>query len=195
MKRKHDFDTVYDSQEMFRMLLEGISNPGRIVNISKYMAKFTGHDYEHLTIAMTLLDNEVSFNTCKNSELADKITSFTLSKNSDADTADYIFLTEKSMETAKCIIETAKYGTLKDPHKSATVIFSVESFFGITNVFLKGPGINGLSGVHMDDYAQGIMNIRDNMYYEYPTGIDLLFVTGEGQMLFIPRSVMREVRK
>ena len=34
MQKAHDFDTVFDCQEVFRKLLEAFSNPGRIVDIS-----------------------------------------------------------------------------------------------------------------------------------------------------------------
>ena len=120
LSKKHSFDTVFDSQKVFRLLLEAMSNPTRVVNIKEYADKLFGDHPVFLAAAMTLLDNEVSFNTCGNHSLSDEIASLTLAKREQIENADFVFVCEPN--AIKSVIENAKCGTLSDPHKSATVI-------------------------------------------------------------------------
>ena len=35
LSKKYSFDSVFDSQKVFRLILEAISNPSRVVNINE----------------------------------------------------------------------------------------------------------------------------------------------------------------
>ena len=136
LTKKHSFDLVFDSQKVFRLILEAMSNPARVVNISEYAIKlfgdypdcvgkhpsavFTTRSLAFLALAMTLLDNEVSFSACENHSLTDEIASLTLAKKENIESADFVFVCDPN--DIRSVIENAKCGTLSDPHKSATVI-------------------------------------------------------------------------
>jgi alpha-D-ribose 1-methylphosphonate 5-triphosphate synthase subunit PhnH len=186
LTKKHSFDAVYDSQKVYRLILEAMSNPGHIVNIQEYADKLYGGYPTFLAVAMTLLDNEVSFHVCGNHPFADEIASLTLAKKVDIENADFIFTSNPNV--IECAIENAKYGTLTDPHKSATVIIQND---GKPNcrLTLSGPGINGQIEVATTQIAKDAVAIRDAQNYEYPQGIDLLFISGAGELLAIPRLV------
>jgi len=154
LTKKYNFDAVYDSQKVYRLILEAMSHPGRVVPMGGYTL---------LSVAMTLLDNEVSFNLCGDDALADEIASLTLAGREPLETADFIFVCKP--EYIKDAIEKAKCGTLADPHKSATVI-------------IQGSGLE-----------KEAIALRDAQNYEYPQGIDLLFITDGGKMLAFPRLV------
>jgi len=186
LTKKHSFDSVYDSQKMYRLILEAMFNPGRIVNVQEYADKLYGGFPAFLAVAMTLLDNEVTFHVCENSSLADEIESLTLAGNINLDEADFIFVCNYSV--IESAIENAKCGNLDDPHKSATVIIQnngVPAF----NMTLYGPGINGLAEVMLTQTVKDAIAMRDAQNYEYPQGIDLLFISGAGEVFAIPRLV------
>jgi len=190
LTRKHNFDLIFDSQKVYRLILEAMSSPGGIVNIQDYADKLYGDYPVLLAVAMTLLDNEVSFCTCDNNSLTDEIASLTLAGRESVEAADFIFVSDLGyMEYA---IENAKCGTLSDPHKSATIII-LNEIEPTHRLKLHGPGIVGQAEVMLTQAAKDAVTIRDAQNYEYPQGIDLLFVSGAGELSAIPRLTRIEV--
>jgi alpha-D-ribose 1-methylphosphonate 5-triphosphate synthase subunit PhnH len=189
LSKKHSFDTVFDSQKVFRLILEAMSNPARIVNISEYAAKLYGGHPAFLAVAMTLLDNEVSFNACGNDALSREIASLTLARKDKIESADFVFVSYP--DDIKNAIENIKCGTLSDPHKSATVI--IRNGNGPEGrMKLSGPGIDGHTTVHTTQTVKYAVMSRDAQNYEYPQGIDMLFVSNNGELFAIPRLTRME---
>jgi len=184
--RKHSFDTVFDSQKVFRLLLEAMSNPTRVVDISAYADKLFGDHSMFLAVAMTLLDNEVSFNACDNQSLTDEIVSLTLAQRETIDSADFVFVHDPS--ELKNVIENVKCGMLSDPHKSATVIIRNDGE-PVCRLNFSGPGIDGRTTVHASQMLKDAIILRNEQTYEYPQGIDLIFVSNIGELFAIPRLV------
>ena len=190
LSRKHSFDAVYDSQKIFRLLLEAMANPTRVVNIKEFSDKLYGNLSEFLALAMTVLDNEVSFNTCENQSLTDEIASLTLAKREKIEAADFVFLCEP-YEIGN-VIEKAKCGSLSDPHKSATVII-LNDGAPASRLTLYGPGINGSVTAQITQTVKDTIFLRDAQNYEYPQGIDLIFVSSSGELFAIPRLTRMEL--
>jgi len=190
--RKHSFDTVFDSQRVFRLVLEAMANPSRAVNIKESADKLYGAHPEFLALAMTLLDNEVSFNTCENHSLSEEIASLTLAKREQIDAADFIFVCDPNPQNIKNMIENVKCGTLSDPHKSATVIIR-DNDSPAHHLTLSGPGIAGYATIHATQTMKDATELRDAQNYEYPQGIDLIFISNKGELLAIPRLTRMEV--
>ena len=189
LSRKHRFDTVFDSQKVFRLLLEAMSNPARVVNIKEAADKLYGSHSEFLALAVTLLDNEISFNACDNQVLSDEISSLTLAGHEKIEEADFIFVCDLNyMEYA---IENAKCGTLSDPHKSATVIIRDDDLPAI-RLLLSGPGIAGSINIDATQPMKDALLLRDAQNYEYPQGIDLIFISSSGELIAIPRLTRME---
>jgi len=186
LTRKHNFDLVYDSQKVYRLILEAMSNPGGIVNIQEYTEKLYGDYPALLVIALTLLDNEVSFFACGNKSLTDEIASLTLAGRESAEAADFIFVSD--LNYMEYVIERAKCGTLTDPHKSATIIIS-NDIEPTLELKLRGPGIDGYAILQSSMTVNDAMAIRNAQENEYPQGIDMLFVSSTGDLLAIPRLV------
>ena len=178
--KKYDFDTVFDSQKVFRRILEAMSNPGRIVQADGI-----------LSVAMTLLDNEVSFHVCGSPDLSEEIVSLTLAGREAVETADYIFVCDR--DGIISAVKNAKCGTLTDPHKSATVII-IDNGESDCRVTLRGPGIKGQTEFMVSKVVIDTVATRDAQHYEYPQGIDFLFISGAGDLLAIPRLTRMEVR-
>ena len=143
-----------------------------------------------MSLAIVLLDNEVSFNTCENRQLSDEIISLTLSKRETVEKADYIFVEDG--EDLKDVLENAKCGSLSDPHKSATII--VKTSVGEKKpLTLKGPGIDGSKTVTASPLVSRCLQIRDNIFFEYPEGIDFIFIDENYDMFAVPRLLRKEV--
>lgn len=190
LSKKYNFEMTYDSQEVFRILLKAWSNPVTKVNIAGYLDKFSGDHPEFLVLAATILDNEVSFNVVFDKQLANEISSLTLAIDTVIAEADYIFVT-KTADLCS-VIEMVKCGTLVDPHKSA-VLFVSDNGEAIHKMKFSGPGINDSILDDLSEVAQQLIKLRDAQNYEYPLGIDLLFVNSKGSIFAIPRHIKAEV--
>jgi len=188
--RKHSFDIVFDSQKVYRLILEAVSNPARVVNISESAGKLFGSCPEFLAVALTLLDMETSYEVIGDDTLSDEIASMTLARRENAESADFIFVCDP--DGLKTVIENAKSGTLSDPHKSATVVVRNN---GNTECRLKlsGPGIDGEAELPATQTAKDALALRDRQNYEYPQGIDFIFISGAGDLFAIPRLVRRRI--
>jgi len=189
LSKKHNFSRVFDSQKIFRLLLEAMSNPARVVNINEYASKLVGDHPAFLAVAMALLDNEVSFHTCGNQSLSDEIVSLVLAKSEPIESADYVFVSDP--KGADFAITNAKRGTPADPHKSATIIIRNDDppVCGLT---LSGPGIDDRITVQVTQTVKDAIAMRDGQNHEYPEGIDLLFVSSMGELYAIPRLTRME---
>lgn len=188
MKTLHQFDEVFDTQAVFRKLLEGTSNPGRTVSIAPQTKKMFGEHGAFLALGMTLLDNEVSFSSCGNEILREELQLVTLSEEKAICEVDYIFVT--NAQTLSAIFVQAKCGTLMDPHRSATLIIR-DSGEPEQIMMLYGPGIDGTMEFSCSETVQQAIALRDQQEYEYPMGVDLIFVTDSGDVTCIPRLVRR----
>ncbi len=189
MKQLHSFDEVFDSQAVFRKLLEAMSNPCRTLSIKEQADKMYGEDAVFLAIAMTLLDNEMSFHTCTNEKLAEDISLLTLAQNTSAGAADFIFVSDSS-ELEK-VFAQAKCGTLEDPQLSATLIIK-DNDEADKVLRLYGAGIDDIAEMMLSETAEKAMALRDAQNYEYPQGVDMIFVSDEGEFFCIPRLVLKE---
>jgi len=226
LTKKHSFDTVFDSQKVFRLILKAVSNPARVVNIKENADKLYCDYSIFLTIGLTLMDNEISFNTCENGALSDEIISLTLARREKLDSADFVFisdvgdiknLTENVIEDGiknvieneaedvienetegviknvtenviEDVIENVKCGTLAEPHKSATVVIQ-NGGVPDCRLTLTGPGIDGQTTIQATQTVKTAITLRDAQNYEYPQGIDLIFISNDGGLFAIPRLV------
>lgn len=131
-----------------------------------------------LTVAAVLLDNEVSFAVCGSPALAEKITELTLAKTAAVSKADYIFVTENA--DWQEAVQAAKCGTLRDPHKSATVILCTADLQAGKLQRISGPGIKAVQEIIMCPELQAALGKRDEQEYEYPLGLDFFVLDQRG---------------
>jgi alpha-D-ribose 1-methylphosphonate 5-triphosphate synthase subunit PhnH len=189
LTKKYSFDTVFDSQKVFRLILEAMSNPARAVNLGEFADMLFGDYPALLAIAMTLLDNEVSFSAYENDSLSAEIISLTLTKRERVEFADFVFVCDPNK--LKIVIENIKYGTLTDPHKSATLVIRDDGE-PACRLTLRGPGIDGYMETCVSQTARDAIMLRDAQDYEYPQGIDLILVSSAGELIAIPRLTRME---
>ena len=90
------------------------------------------------------------------------------------------------------VVDRAKRGTLVDPHESATVIDKIAGEPEDREVTLSGPGIDGRLVTKLPRTAVQALRLRDLQEYEYPQGIDFIFLLDGAELLCIPRLVRME---
>ena len=188
MKQLHEFDEVFDAQKTFRIILEAMANPFRLLSVAKAGEKMFGAYPHMLAVAMTLLDNETTYYVCDEGELSEQIKLLTHARPVEACEADYIFVTKP--EQLMQVIEAAKMGTLEDPHKSATLVIENDGDRSKQAEFY-GPGIQDMAQVMLTEAMEQAVSLRDAQEYEYPQGIDFIFLSREGTLCCIPRLVLR----
>ena len=191
MKQLHTFDEVFDSQKVFRRLLEAMANPGRRCSIRLQSEKLFGGDPAMLAVAMTLLDAGVSFCAPENATLTEQIHLLTHAKPVLPQEADYLFVT--SVDQLAAMVKSAKQGTLENPHASATLIVALPNGQNEQELRLTGPGVDGQLMTTLPIALAEAVRLRDEQDYEYPQGIDYIFLLPESELLCIPRLVRMEV--
>jgi len=191
MKKIHAFDEVFDAQKLFRNILTAMSNPTKSINIQEYSDKLYGGAPDFLALALTLLDNEVGFYTGGDETLSSEIRSLTLGKKETLQDADFIFVSDTG--TLRSVIKNAKCGTLRDPHKSATIIVRIDESKE-AQLRLYGAGIDKIIEFQTSPIVKTALDIRDAQYYEYPQGVDFIFVSQGGELFCLPRLTLREVQ-
>ncbi|WP_257349650.1 phosphonate C-P lyase system protein PhnH [Pseudalkalibacillus decolorationis] len=195
-------DLVHDVQSAYRMLIDSMSRPGMISNLSEEARKVdfqTECSNSLIVIALTLLDTEVTFKVISEheAEVTQFINQLTYAKSTTADQADYIFILQDATdEQLQKTIQMAKHGDLVNPQESATLIIEVDEVTAGRELMLRGPGIRTEEYVHISATGDWI-DLRAEKNGDFPLGIDLLFIDLNHNLLAIPRTtqVMKQVIK
>jgi phosphonate C-P lyase system protein PhnH len=186
MRAKHDFDMVMGAQAVFRILLDSLSNPGRPLDIARYAGQFRENG-RWLALAVTLLDNETGFYWNGTPEAADEICFLTGSPTASIGRADFVFLPEPAAPDE--ILESVKPGTHTDPHDSAMIIVGAGGP-PEANAALRGPGVPpGGRNTSFSIAERAWLEARERRAYEYPCGVELVFLRGGGELLSVTRKV------
>jgi phosphonate C-P lyase system protein PhnH len=192
MKTKHQFDMVSGTQEVFRLLLEALANPGRPVDLSAHVCQFAVNG-RWLAPALTLLDNETGFFWDGPSDLGEEIRFLSGAVQVPLENADFVFLSSLGADTeseASHVLCQAKGGTHRDPHNSA-LIFAATRGKQDQSVALKGPGIppDGRK-VAVSAVEAAWIKARDAQGFEYPCGVEIIFIREDNSLLAITRKAV-----
>ena len=193
---KHNFDITKGSQEVFRLLMDALANPARPVNLNDQISQFVSNG-KWLAPALTLLDNETGFFWDGPSELEEEIHFLTGAMQVPPESADFIFLSSSYVNTepeaarlfAERIISCVKAGTHRDPHDSV-MIFIASSGKTDISISVSGPGVppEGRKAQISAAEAEWI-KARDKQQFEYPRGVELVFIRDDNSFLAITRKV------
>ena len=205
IRRKHSFDMVHGAQEMFRILLEALANPGRVLNFRSQAARFAGQG-RWLAPALPLLDKETGFFWDGDPETGEEIRFLTGAPRVSLEEADFVFLrggnnspagnsdpadhAEASQAKAARILARVKGGTHPDPHDSA-LLFIAGTDAGEKPeepVFLTGPGIppEGRT-LRLSPGEAAWCRARDRRGFEYPCGVEFVFLREDDSILALTR--------
>lgn len=194
-------DMVHDIQTAYRKLIDSMSKPGTISDLSEEAGKLEqleGFLPATYIAARMLLDTEVTFKVVskREKEMALVLSQSTYAKEVELEEADFIFiLSDAEPSDVIGALQTAKIGELQDPHNSATIIIETAGLSGGTgtNLLLSGPGIQTTAKAEIQVTYEW-MAIRAERNTEFPLGLDLIFTDSFHRMLALPRTtqVMKE---
>lgn len=186
-------DPVHDIQSSYRKLVESMSRPGVISDLSMEAEKLAGGHVcfsSTLLIVKMLLDTEVTFKVIseREAEVTDLFTQLTYAKPAETHHADYILiLQDADQHLAKSAIHAAKIGDLLNPHHSATIVMETREISGPGGLKLTGPGIKEACLVNIQANIDWV-EPRDARNAEYPLGIDFMFMDDDHRLLCLPRT-------
>lgn len=177
------FDTVMDSQRTFRVLLEALSRPGKVMRLPENRDPAEA-------VARTLLDGEVSLLVSGEGAgtVGGRLFQATGSRPAPVEEADFALFLDGSSGGA---IGKMKTGTLEAPEDGATAVYLVRSLSpegGELTLELDGPGVRGTQRLGVSGFsAEEIVEIRASRA-AYPLGVDVYLVDGDGHVVGLPRS-------
>ncbi len=193
MQTELNYDTVFDAQQHFRLLLDGMSRPGKINSFPAVdILPPDGLNQASALAGFALLNADVTYFIA--GENSDDIASYllvnTASQQAEIAVADYVFLPE---EYGVDGLEEARTGTPIYPEDCATFIASAEQITeqlheGSLAITLKGPGVNGEAEVFVSGLSLELLDFVKEQNSEYPLGIDLIITDRHNNILCIPRS-------
>jgi phosphonate C-P lyase system protein PhnH len=186
--RKHAFDTVHGAQEVFRLLLEALANPGRALNIRPWADQFAGAG-QWLAPALTLLDGGTGFFWDGDPRTGEEIRFLTGARQVPLEAADFVFIQGGAAGPAE-ILARVKGGTHLDPHDSALLFIAAGDGRGEETVLLKGPGVppEGRRLTLLPGEAAW-RRAREDRGFEYPCGVELIFLREDGSLLALTRKI------
>jgi alpha-D-ribose 1-methylphosphonate 5-triphosphate synthase subunit PhnH len=200
---KHEFDMVHGAQEAFRILLEALANPGRVLNLRPLEDQFAGQG-QWLAPALTLLDKDTGFFWDGDSQTGEELRFLTGAPQVPLEEADFVFLPPlegtdspgPAQAEAARILSRVKRGTHLDPQDSALLFIAAgERYAGEEAgepagrpLCLTGPGIppEGRRAA-LSPAETAWCRARDELGFEYPCGVELIFLRRDGSLLALTR--------
>lgn len=176
----------HTTQRAFRQILEAMTFPGKIIQLEKGAVEMSPLISQTVLVCQTLLDSEVTFTILNDSETSHSIHAYTGSHAVSVREADFIVIPQEATSMIDQL-NWAKTGDLRDPQKSATLVYEVESLTNGSPLELRGPGIKDKTVVHAN-LTTDFLEIRARLNAEYPLGVDAIFIDGEGYILALPRT-------
>lgn len=193
-----NLDLIHDLQAVYRQTLDSMAKPGLIRSLHNQASKL---DLEiscfnpTLLLVLMLFDTEIKFKVFseRETEIAKLINQLTYAKASEVECADFILVLNdaKPGEMEKAL-RLAYPGDLLDPHKAATIILETDAVSNDPNLTLTGPGIERECFINVK-LSAGWVDLRTEKNFEYPLGIDLIFIDRNDNILCLPRTT--QIRK
>lgn len=186
-------DLVHDIQRAYRKVLNAMTRPGVVENISKEGRKVAIYEAAFkatFTLMHMFLDPEVKYKivSTKEEKMTKLMKQLTYAKASLLEESDFIFiLKDATSATREESIRRAKKGCLINPHQSATIVIEVEKISSDKNLIFRGPGIENHHYATIDVEGNWIVE-RDKKNREYPMGVDIIFIDEASNIIGLPRT-------
>jgi alpha-D-ribose 1-methylphosphonate 5-triphosphate synthase subunit PhnH len=178
---------VHGAQEVFRLFLEALANPGRPVSSRRWNGQFSEYG-QWLAPAAAFLDNETGFFWDGPAEAGEEIRFLSGAAPVPLHTADFVFLSRNT--GPEDILSRVKSGTHRDPHDSALLLIGSVFPEGPVQVTLKGPGVPPEGRiVDLSPAELSWVKARDKRNFEYPRGVEMVFLREDHSILALTRKV------
>lgn len=198
------FNDVFDSQYVFRNILDAMAKPAVVRDIGDISTKLfsvEGFTKTAAAIALTLLDEYAKFAVVyEHKESVERYIKWnTRAPIADIPHADYIFVGKSVNESEIMgIFEEVRKGNLVQPDDSATLIIEVDKIAegqwdGALSIRLKGPGIERENICSIKGLSPLWLVKRNEAVSEFPMGVDMVIVSEDGRLMALPRTTKVEL--
>jgi len=190
---------VERNQATYRLLLEALSRPGRVVRLD-HLAMLSPLA-STAALLECLLDHEVSVCLLPGREEVPEAlraaVATTGARLVPVDRADFVVVAGGDSGGG---LPSARRGTYEYPDEGATLIYSLDQATGPSSdrfrVRLEGPGVAAPGGQAPEMRGLPLAELRtlSEVNADYPLGVDAFFVRPSGELMGIPRSTRIQVR-
>lgn len=201
-------DPVTDSQTSFRALMSAMAEPGLWQSLVLTAEPVPDEPAGLLSLALVLLDSEVSFYSKEFSLTNEAIRFYSGARIESAAKADFVFLSAESLRLKEqddqllSFLGSLKMGEELAPEQSATLVIGLDHAATPLNlraskqfaIALEGPGIDTAAERQISSLGLSSVfwNWRRQQQCVYPLGIDLVFVH-DAKVLALPRSTRLKI--
>jgi alpha-D-ribose 1-methylphosphonate 5-triphosphate synthase subunit PhnH len=182
-------DTVLNSQEVFRALMDAMANPGRVIPVGDLALAPSPLSPVVASIAATLLDHDAVVWCDKPVKASQDAVAWLkfhtgVELTNDPSQADFALVSD--IENMPSFDSFAK-GTSEYPDRSTTIILQVAGFDGPQDLILEGPGIKDREVFAPSELPKMFIEQWAVNRGAFPRGIDLIFA-GNGAVAALPRT-------
>lgn len=185
-------NAVMESQAVFRMLLDALSQPGRIWQMPVKREAALGLAPATAEICLCILDRSTALwiDPELDSEAIGAFLKFHTGCTTTRDpaTADFAILADCQRPE---LLTAFNPGTPEYPDRSCTVILQTDGLNDKAGVVLRGPGIESTQWLKVNGTGSALWSALRQNNALYPLGIDVVFVDGD-QIVGLPRSTQIE---
>jgi alpha-D-ribose 1-methylphosphonate 5-triphosphate synthase subunit PhnH len=178
---------VFQSQAAFRLLMNAMAQPGRIVDLSHAVQPPAPLEPAAAAFLATLADYDtpVWFEHSGADTAASWLTFHTgAAVTKDPSTASFAVLSKNSPVSGW---QNFAMGSLSYPDQSATLLLPVESLRDGTPLTVRGPGIEAVATIAPRGLPDGFTETMAINAARFPLGFDLLMTCGS-ELLALPRT-------
>ena len=178
--------TMHFQQKVFRCILEAMSRPGTILELTD----LPDGCFAHRAVLATLLDNEVTLSD-HHKVLSAEDWPLLQAKKATSESADYVLCDATNTPDFQ-----PKLGTLPSPDFAATLVLIVDKLGEDNkqpnpnpslNLNLNGPGINGNVLTTIAGLNTQWLAYREQWNCAFPLGIDMIIIDNN-QVMSLPRT-------
>jgi alpha-D-ribose 1-methylphosphonate 5-triphosphate synthase subunit PhnH len=182
-------DAVFNSQEVFRALMDAMASPGQVIEVGNLTAAPSPISSVAASVAATLFDHDATVwcdKSITGSAAAIGWLKFHTGLELTTNPSDAQFALIGDLETMPSFESFAK-GTSEYPDRSTTIILQVDGFNRPDELTLKGPGIQEAQVFAPSQLPRMFVDQWAANRGAFPRGIDLIFA-GKGALAALPRT-------
>lgn len=181
-------DQAPDSARAFRIMLDAMAHPGRILRIAPALECPLPLLSPAAAICLTLADYDTPLwldARLQASEVLDYLRFHTGARiEADMAKASFLLCTQASAAPA---LAAANRGSAEYPDASATLIVQLPSFAPGEKLVLRGPGIDGEQSFTSCGIDRSFWDLMAENHRLFPLGLDVFFATST-EIAALPRS-------
>jgi alpha-D-ribose 1-methylphosphonate 5-triphosphate synthase subunit PhnH len=186
-------DPVVDSQEVFRLVLDAIAHPGRVISVAKRAPakNVSGLSDAATALALTLLDHETPVWLDVALPGAGDFLRFHCGAPlvGTPNACRFAFASDLGMLPK---LTDFDLGAADFPERSTTLVLEVPELVEAPGMTLRGPGIRALAHLRVGGLTAAFWNTRAELAPLFPLGVDLILTRGRS-LAAIPRTTRVEV--